>query len=58
MKSQVLANWDMPWLSTFALLIFVTIFITVLFLIFRKDSKKTYQEVGNIPLSEGRNENE
>ena len=58
MKSTVLANWNMPLLSSFALLLFVSVFAGVLFLIFRKNSKDLYNNVSQMPLNEGSNKND
>ncbi len=63
MKSQVLSNWNMPYLSVFALLIFVTIFVFVLFMIFRKGGRNAITTAEQLPLSEaaplnGRKNNE
>lgn len=58
MKSTVLANWNMPLLSSFALLLFVAVFAGVLFLIFRKNSKDLYNNVSQMPLNEGSNKND
>lgn len=58
MKSQVLSNWDIPWLPSLALLLFLAVFITMLFMIFRKDAKGHFNKISEIPLNEGRNQNE
>ncbi len=53
----------MPYLSVFALLIFVTIFVFVLFMIFRKGGQNAITTAEQLPLSEatplnGRKNNE
>ena len=50
MKSQVLANFDITWLPVTALIIFLVVFFGVLLLIFRKDSKKIYNQAESLPL--------
>ncbi len=52
MKSQVLSNWNIPWLPSLVLIMFVAIFIGMLFMIYRKGSKELYQTTGNLPLNE------
>lgn len=58
MKSQVLANWNLPTLSTFALILFVSIFVVMLLMIYRKGSKSIYSEASQLPLTEGDVNNE
>ncbi len=58
MKSQVLSNWDMPWLSSFALILFVAIFVVMLLMIFRKGSSQTYSSASALPLDEGSEKND
>lgn len=53
MKSQVLANWNMPWLSSIALILFFTVFTVMLIMIFRKGSKQLYVQTSSLPLDEG-----
>lgn len=52
MKSIVLSQWDLPWLSNLALLLFVSVFVFMLFLIFRKGSKSYFEKIGQIPLND------
>lgn len=52
MKAVVLENWDLPWLSNFALLLFVTIFAMMLYLVFRKGSKEYFNKISQIPLDD------
>ena len=52
MKSQVLSNWDIPWLPNLVLLMFFTIFIIMLIMIFRKESKQLYKKASQLPLEE------
>lgn len=58
MKSQVLANWDMPWLSSLALILFFTVFAVMLIMIFRKGSKQLYVQASALPLDEGSTSND
>ncbi len=53
MKSQVLSNWDIPWLPSFALIIFFTIIALRLFIVTRKEAKLIYSDISKIPLDEG-----
>jgi len=54
MKSQVLSNFVWTDLTVLAFIIFLTFFISVFVWTFRKNSKKFYQDVGNIPFDEGK----
>lgn len=53
MKSEILTRFDQPWLPLTAFLIFLTIFVVMVLLIYRKESRKLYQEISLYPLSEG-----
>lgn len=53
MKQEVLSNFEWIYLSIFALLLFMTLFIGVLAWIVRKDSDKTYAEAAMIPFEQG-----
>ncbi|MCT4641170.1 MAG: CcoQ/FixQ family Cbb3-type cytochrome c oxidase assembly chaperone [Bacteriovoracaceae bacterium] len=53
MKSAVLAGFNQTWLTSLALLLFLSIFLIMLFYIFRKNSGKLYNEVQNLPLNDG-----
>lgn len=52
MKSQVLSNFAWTDLTVLAFIIFLIFFISVFVWTFRKNSKKFYQDVGNIPFDE------
>lgn len=52
MKSVVLSNWDLPWLSNVALLLFVAVFVMMLFLVFRKGAKEYFNNISQIPLED------
>ncbi|MDP7321369.1 MAG: cbb3-type cytochrome c oxidase subunit 3 [Bacteriovoracaceae bacterium] len=59
MKSSVLSNWNIPWLPSLALILFLTVFIIMLVMIFRKGSKELYAAQSALPLEEeGRKNNE
>lgn len=49
---QMLANiQDHPMIPVVVLLLFVALFGSLLFMVFRKDSKKIYDEASMIPLN-------
>lgn len=52
MMREVLSNFHLPWLSCLALLIFFSLFISMLLWVFRKDGKAVYQYIENLPLEE------
>lgn len=57
MKSQVLNNFDMQWLTVTAFVLFLVFFISVVIWTFRTGSKDLYKQVGDIPFTgEDRNE--
>jgi cbb3-type cytochrome oxidase subunit 3 len=53
MKSQVLSNFEWTSLTVFAFLIFLTFFVAMLVWVFRKDSKKFYESMGDLPFDGG-----
>ena len=53
MKQLVLTQFDMPVLTVIALMIFVSIFVGMLFWVFRRNSKGLYETMGNIVFEEG-----
>ena len=53
MKQFILSRFDMPWISVLALLIFMFLFISVIFWLFRKDSNDIYSEAVKVPFNEG-----
>lgn len=53
MKSEVLSNFAMPGLTIAAFIIFLVFFISVVFWTFRKGTKELYEDVSEIPLSDG-----
>lgn len=53
MKSQVLSAWNIPWLPSLALILFFTVFMVMLYFVFRKDAVERYKTMSEIPLSEG-----
>ncbi len=53
MKSQVLSNWDMPDLSSFALLLFFAVFMTMLIFVFNRKTKSLQTKISYAPLDEG-----
>ena len=52
MKSEVLAGFDWTILSNLALILFLGLFLSMVIWIFRKGSKKIYQEAADMPLNE------
>jgi hypothetical protein len=50
MKSQVLANFHMPVLSCFGLILFVAVFVGALIWINRRGSQKFYESLSQLPL--------
>lgn len=54
MKSQVFKNFDLTILPTIGMILFLTIFIGMIFWIYRKDSKDIYKELSQMPLDEGK----
>lgn len=52
MKSQVLANFHMPILSCFALILFLGLFVGALIWINRKGSKQIYERMSQLPLQD------
>lgn len=53
MKSEVLSNFTMPGLTIAAFVIFLLFFIFVVFWTFRKGTKELYENVSEMPLSDG-----
>jgi cbb3-type cytochrome oxidase subunit 3 len=53
MKSQVLSNWDMPWLPLTALFIFIGIFMCMFYYSYSSRNKQKHKEVSALPLEEG-----
>lgn len=53
MKSLVLSNFDQPWLPSFALLLFLLVFISMLLMVFRPGSRNLYTEASELPLKDG-----
>ena len=50
MMREVLSHFHLPWLSCVALIIFLSIFVSMLLWVFRKDGKVVYQYIEKIPL--------
>lgn len=53
MKSEVLANFDKPWLPISALVIFVLCFLIYAYWTFKKENKKIYENSSYMPLEDG-----
>ena len=53
MKSQVMSQFNIPWLPVTALILFSTLFIGVVWWVTKKSNKERYDEAAQIPLSEG-----
>lgn len=54
MKAAVLSKFSEIWLPSTALMIFVTVFVVMLFFVWRKSGQTTYEEVQNLPFKEGK----
>jgi cbb3-type cytochrome oxidase subunit 3 len=52
MKSQVLAYYNMPFLSNLGLIIFLTVFVGMLFWVFQRSRKPIYDHIAALPLQE------
>jgi len=52
MKQLVLAGFNWTYLTNAALIIFMVLFVSILFWIFRKESNEVYSEAANMPLLE------
>jgi len=52
MKQLVLAGFNWTYLTNTALIIFMVLFVSILFWIFRKESNEVYSEAANMPLLE------
>lgn len=53
MKTQVLMGFEWIHLSIFALLLFLVLFIGVLYWVSRKDNRKVYKDLSELPLGDG-----
>ncbi|WP_127715878.1 cbb3-type cytochrome c oxidase subunit 3 [Halobacteriovorax sp. HLS] len=53
MIKQVLMNFNHPWLPTLGVLIFITLFVSMLVWINRRGSDPYYAKAENLPLEEG-----
>jgi cbb3-type cytochrome oxidase subunit 3 len=51
MKHMLANIQDHPIIPIFILLLFVSLFASLLFMVFRKDSKKMYDEASQMPLN-------
>ncbi len=51
MKQEALTSITQMYLPVIGLMIFLTIFLGVCFWVFRKDSKKVYNEAANLPFN-------
>ncbi len=54
MKSQVMSLFTEIWLPSTALIIFLSVFITMLFFVFRGTSNTLYKKVEQLPFDEGK----
>lgn len=50
MKSQVLNNFDLQWLTVTAFVLFLVFFVAMVLWTFRRGSKELYNSVRVIPL--------
>jgi cbb3-type cytochrome oxidase subunit 3 len=53
MKSEVLANSDLSYLSILALFLFLGLFVSLVIWSVRKSNKGGFKEVETLPLDEG-----
>lgn len=53
MKSVVMSQFTHLWLPSFALIIFLSVFITMLFYVWRKSSSRVFSHAENLPFDEG-----
>lgn len=51
MKHMLANIQDHPLVPVFILLLFVALFVSLLFMVFRKDSKQMYEEASQMPLN-------
>lgn len=58
MKAMLANIQNHPMIPVVVLLLFVTLFGSLLFMVFRKDSKKIYDEASQVPLNNGGTHNE
>lgn len=54
MKSAVLSKFTEIWLPSSALMIFVTVFVVMLFFVWRKSAAGSYEQASNLPFDEGK----
>ncbi len=53
MKAEVLLGFEWIYLSIFALILFLLLFIGIITWVLRKDSNQLYGEASALPLNEG-----
>jgi cbb3-type cytochrome oxidase subunit 3 len=58
MKSAVLSNWNIPWLPSLALILFFSIFMIMLVMIFKKGTEERYGIASQMPLNDEGAQNE
>ena len=58
MKAMLANIQDHPMIPIVVLLLFVALFVSLLFMVFRKDSKKIYDEASMMPLNNKGAQNE
>jgi cbb3-type cytochrome oxidase subunit 3 len=52
MKQEVLSQFDLPWLPVTALFIFLICFACYCYWALKKDNKKKWDHISELPLSE------
>ncbi|MBY0415211.1 MAG: cbb3-type cytochrome c oxidase subunit 3 [Bdellovibrionales bacterium] len=52
MKQDALSNFNMPWLPTTGLIIFVVCFCIYVYWTFKKENKELYDRAAMIPLED------
>ena len=58
MKSEVLSQFNIPWLPLTALMLFFAVFIVMLLMVFNKKSKGHQTEASMVPLNDAGEFNE
>ena len=54
MKSEVLSQFTHIWLPSFALIIFVSVFVVMLMYVWRKSANEVFEVAENLPFDEGK----
>lgn len=54
MKSEVMSKFTEIWLPSTALILFISIFLIMLFYVFKKTTKQKFETIENLPFDEGK----